>query len=216
VADKTKNTKPAPRKKKKRATSGRTGRKGKYHEWITEQGLGIVAGWKRNGLTDEQIAKNIGVRRETIYDWAKRFPNFSNAIKTGREQADLQVENALFKRAVGYFYDEVKEEYETKRGSDGSEREHLKKRTVTRKEVVPEVTAQIFWLKNRASNRWRNDDRLIVNDTKDEKASDLHVTILSALKDRKVPGFDDDEIAEIIDSNNEGEAGDSNDGGLSG
>lgn len=216
MADKTKNTKPAPRKKKKRATSGRTGRKGKYHEWITEQGLGIVAGWKRNGLTDEQIAKNIGVRRETIYDWAKRFPNFSNAIKTGREQADLQVENALFKRAVGYFYDEVKEEYETKRGSDGSEREHLKKRTVTRKEVVPEVTAQIFWLKNRASNRWRNDDRLIVNDTKDEKASDLHVTILSALKDRKVPGFDDDEIAEIIDSNNEGEAGDSNDGGLSG
>ena len=168
MADKTKNTKPAPRKKKKRATSGRTGRKGKYHEWITEQGLGIVAGWKRNGLTDEQIAKNIGVRRETIYDWAKRFPDFSNAIKTGREQADLQVENALFKRAVGYFYDEVKEEYETKRGSDGSEREHLKKRTVTRKEVVPEVTAQIFWLKNRASNRWRNDDRLIVNDTKDE------------------------------------------------
>lgn len=216
MADKTKNTKPAPRKKKKKVKSGRTGRKGKYHEWITEQGLGIVAGWKRNGLTDEQIAKNIGVRRETIYDWAKRFPNFSNAIKTGREQADLQVENALFKRAVGYFYDEVKEEYETKRGSDGSEREHLKKRTVTRKEVVPEVTAQIFWLKNRASNRWRNDDRLIVNDTKDEKASDLHVTILSALKDRKVPGFDDDEIAEIIDSNNEGEAGDSNDGGLSG
>jgi hypothetical protein len=216
VADKTKNTKPAPRKKKKKVKSGRTGRKGKYHEWITEQGLGIVAGWKRNGLTDEQIAKNIGVRRETIYDWAKRFPNFSNAIKTGREQADLQVENALFKRAVGYFYDEVKEEYETKRGSDGSEREHLKKRTVTRKEVVPEVTAQIFWLKNRASNRWRNDDRLIVNDTKDEKASDLHVTILSALKDRKVPGFDDDEIAEIIDGNNEGEAGDSNDGGLSG
>lgn len=216
MADKTKNTKPAPCKKKKKAKSGRTGRKGKYHEWITEQGLGIVAGWKRNGLTDEQIAKNIGVRRETIYDWAKRFPNFSNAIKTGREQADLQVENALFKRAVGYFYDEVKEEYETKRGSDGSEREHLKKRTVTRKEVVPEVTAQIFWLKNRASNRWRNDDRLIVNDTKDEKASDLHVAILSALKDRKVPGFDDDEIAEIIDSNNEGEAGDSNDGGLSG
>ena len=85
-----------------------------------------------------------------------------------------------------------------------------------KKWVAPDISAQIFWLKNRASNRWRNDDRLIVNDTKDEKASDLHVTILSALKDRKVPGFDDDEIAEIIDGNNEGEAGDSNDGGLSG
>jgi len=207
VADKTKNTKPAPRKKKKRATSGRTGRKGKYHEWITEQGLGIVAAWKRNGLTNEQIAKNIGVNQDTLYTWIRRFPEFSEALKIGRDEADMQVENALFKRALGYYTEDIQEEYE------GTVRV---KRVVKKKWVAPDISAQIFWLKNRASNRWRNDDRLIVNDTKDEKASDLHVTILSALKDRKVPGFDDDEIAEIIDSNNEGEAGDSNDGGLSG
>lgn len=207
MADKTKNTKPAPRKKKKRAKSGRTGRKGKYHEWITEQGLGIVAAWKRNGLTNEQIAKNIGVNQDTLYTWIRRFPEFSEALKIGRDEADMQVENALFKRALGYYIEDIQEEYE------GTVRV---KRVVKKKWVAPDISAQIFWLKNRASNRWRNDDRLIVNDTKDEKASDLHVTILSALKDRKVPGFDDDEIAEIIDSNNEGEAGDSNDGGLSG
>lgn len=207
MADKTKNTKPAPRKKKKRAKSGRTGRKGKYHEWITEQGLGIVAAWKRNGLTNEQIAKNIGVNQDTLYTWIRRFPEFSEALKIGRDEADMQVENALFKRALGYYTEDIQEEYE------GTVRV---KRVVKKKWVAPDISAQIFWLKNRASNRWRNDDRLIVNDTKDEKASDLHVTILSALKDRKVPGFDDDEIAEIIDSNNEGEAGDSNDGGLSG
>lgn len=203
MADKTKNTKPAPRKKKKGAKSGRTGRKGKYHEWITEQGLGIVAGWKRNGLTNEQIAKNIGVNQDTLYTWIRRFPEFSEALKIGRDEADMQVENALFKRALGYYTEDIQEEYE------GTVRV---KRVVKKKWVAPDISAQIFWLKNRASNRWRNDDRLIVNDTKDEKASDLHVTILSALKDRKVPGFDDDEIAEIIDSNNEGEAGDSNDG----
>lgn len=209
MADKTKNTKPAPRKKKKKvkSESGRTGRKGKYHEWITEQGLGIVAAWKRNGLTNEQIAKNIGVNQDTLYTWIRRFPEFSEALKIGRDEADMQVENALFKRALGYYTEDIQEEYE------GTVRV---KRVVKKKWVAPDISAQIFWLKNRASNRWRNDDRLIVNDTKDEKASDLHVTILSALKDRKVPGFDDDEIAEIIDSNNEGEAGDSNDGGLSG
>lgn len=207
MADKTKNTKPAPRKKKKKVKSGRTGRKGKYHEWITEQGLGIVAAWKRNGLTNEQIAKNIGVNQDTLYTWIRRFPEFSEALKIGRDEADMQVENALFKRALGYYTEDIQEEYE------GTVRV---KRVVKKKWVAPDISAQIFWLKNRASNRWRNDDRLIVNDTKDEKASDLHVTILSALKDRKVPGFDDDEIAEIIDSNNEGEAGDSNDGGLSG
>lgn len=203
MADKTKNTKPAPRKKKKGAKSGRTGRKGKYHEWITEQGLGIVAAWKRNGLTNEQIAKNIGVNQDTLYTWIRRFPEFSEALKIGRDEADMQVENALFKRALGYYTEDIQEEYE------GTVRV---KRVVKKKWVAPDISAQIFWLKNRASNRWRNDDRLIVNDTKDEKASDLHVTILSALKDRKVPGFDDDEIAEIIDGNNEGEAGDSNDG----
>ncbi len=203
MADKTKNTKPAPSKKKKRAKSGRTGRKGKYHEWITEQGLGIVAAWKRNGLTNEQIAKNIGVNQDTLYTWIRRFPEFSEALKIGRDEADMQVENALFKRALGYYIEDIQEEYE------GTVRV---KRVVKKKWVAPDISAQIFWLKNRASNRWRNDDRLIVNDTKDEKASDLHVTILSALKDRKVPGFDDDEIAEIIDGNNEGEAGDSNDG----
>lgn len=203
MADKTKNTKPAPRKKKKRAKSERTGRKGKYHEWITEQGLGIVAAWKRNGLTNEQIAKNIGVNQDTLYTWIRRFPEFSEALKIGRDEADMQVENALFKRALGYYTEDIQEEYE------GTVRV---KRVVKKKWVAPDISAQIFWLKNRASNRWRNDDRLIVNDTKDEKASDLHVTILSALKDRKVPGFDDDEIAEIIDGNNEGEAGDSNDG----
>lgn len=207
MADKTKNTKPAPRKKKKKVKSGRTGRKGKYHEWITEQGLGIVAAWKRNGLTNEQIAKNIGVNQDTLYTWIRRFPEFSEALKIGRDEADMQVENALFKRALGYYTEDIQEEYE------GTVRV---KRVVKKKWVAPDISAQIFWLKNRASNRWRNDDRLIVNDTKDEKASDLHVTILSALKDRKVPGFDDDEIAEIIDGNNEGEAGDSNDGGLSG
>ena len=207
MADKTKNTKPAPRKKKKKVKSGRTGRKGKYHEWITEQGLGIVAAWKRNGLTNEQIAKNIGVNQDTLYTWIRRFPEFSEALKIGRDEADMQVENALFKRALGYYAEDIQEEYE------GTVRV---KRVVKKKWVAPDISAQIFWLKNRASNRWRNDDRLIVNDTKDEKASDLHVTILSALKDRKVPGFDDDEIAEIIDGNNEGEAGDSNDGGLSG
>lgn len=207
MADKTKNTKPAPRKKKKKVKSGRTGRKGKYHEWITEQGLGIVAAWKRNGLTNEQIAKNIGVNQDTLYTWIRRFPEFSEALKIGRDEADMQVENALFKRALGYYIEDIQEEYE------GTVRV---KRVVKKKWVASDISAQIFWLKNRASNRWRNDDRLIVNDTKDEKASDLHVTILSALKDRKVPGFDDDEIAEIIDSNNEGEAGDSNDGGLSG
>ncbi|CEI81292.1 hypothetical protein BN997_01110 [Oceanobacillus oncorhynchi] len=117
--------------------------KGKYAEWITEEGLIKIEGWARDGLTDEQIAHNIGIKRQTLYDWIKRFPDISDALKRGKEVIDRQVENALLKRALGYKYDEITYEFdeETKR--------------VT-KEVQPDTTAQIFWLKNRKPNEWRD------------------------------------------------------------
>lgn len=82
----------------------------KYTEWITEEGLVKIEGWARDGLTDEQIAINIGIRRPTLYDWKKKHPDISDALKRGKEVVDRQVENALFKSAVGYEYTEVTKE----------------------------------------------------------------------------------------------------------
>lgn len=73
--------------------------KGLYRKWLEPENLHLLLGWKRNGLTDEQIAKNIGIRRETLYDWKRRFPNISNALKIGHEQANFIIENALFEKA---------------------------------------------------------------------------------------------------------------------
>ena len=121
--------------------------KGKYQEWLTPEGLLKIEGWARDGLIDEQIAQNIGIRAATLYEWKKRFPQFSEALKRGKEVVDRQVENALLKRALGYEYEEVKEKFE-----DGV----LTERTVTKKEVVADTTAQIFWLKNRKPDTWRD------------------------------------------------------------
>lgn len=121
--------------------------KGKYQEWLTPEGLLKIEGWARDGLIDEQIAQNIGIRAATLYEWKKRFPEISETLKRGKEVVDRQVENSLLKRALGYEYDEVKEKFE---GNVMTER------TVTRKEVVPDVTAQIFWLKNRKPDTWRD------------------------------------------------------------
>ena len=121
--------------------------KGKYHDWMTPEGLLKVEGWARDGLIDEQIAQNMGIRVTTLYDWKKRFPQFSEALKRGKEVVDRQVENALLKRALGYEYEEVKEKFE-----EGV----LTERTVTKKEVVADTTAQIFWLKNRKPDTWRD------------------------------------------------------------
>lgn len=61
----------------------------------TEEGLLQLEAWARNGLTDEQIAANMGIRRETLIEWKKKYPNISNTLKRGKEVVDIQVENAI-------------------------------------------------------------------------------------------------------------------------
>ena len=117
--------------------------KGKYHEWLSEDGLIKIQGWARDGLIDEQIAHNMGITTKTLYEWKNKYGEISEALKKGKEVIDRQVENALLKRALGYTYDETTYE-------DGVETKRVKK------EVAPDTTAQIFWLKNRKPAEWRD------------------------------------------------------------
>ena len=59
--------------------------KGKYAEWIEPDGLIKIQGWARDGLNDEQIAHNMGVSRQTLYDWKKRFPVISDTLRQARK-----------------------------------------------------------------------------------------------------------------------------------
>lgn len=124
---------------------------GKYHDWITEEGLLKIEGWARDGLTDEQISHNIGIHPSTLYEWQKKYPEISEALKRGKEVIDRQVENALLKRALGYEYEEVKQIIE--KDENGKDRKRIEK---TIKQVIPDTTAQIFWLKNRKPHEWRD------------------------------------------------------------
>ena len=129
------------------------GARGKYAAWLTDEGLIKIEGWARDGLTDEQIAHNVGVNVRTIYDWQNKYPQISHALKRGKEVIDRQVENALLKRALGYQFDEVTRELMY----DEEEKKDLLTVTkVVTKEVAPDTTAQIFWLKNRKPNEWRD------------------------------------------------------------
>ncbi len=143
--------------------------KGKYEYWLTPEGLVLLEGWARDGLTDEQIAHNMGINKATLYRWKEKYCDICNALKIGKAVVDRQVENALLKRALGYSYTEIKEKYE---GQD------LAERTVTKKQVVPDVTAQIYWLKNRKPGDWR--DKREPDDT---TAIDRLDQILAGLKE---------------------------------
>ena len=120
--------------------------KGKYEKWLEPENLILLEGWARDGLTLDDISHNMGINRKTLWEWSERFDPIRNALKNGKEVADFMVENALFKSALGY---EV-EEYEEKLDQMGNVVGTYKRRHIT-----PNVTAQIFWLKNRKPQVWR-------------------------------------------------------------
>lgn len=138
--------------------------KGKYEYWITPEGLLKIEGWARDGLVDKQIAANIGVSERTFTDWKSKYSAISSVLKKGKEVVDRQVENALLKRALGYEYEEVKEKFECG---------VLTERTVTKKEVIPDTTAQIFWLKNRKRESWTDKQSIELSKPIDESIKEM-------------------------------------------
>ena len=134
--------------------------KGKYQEWLTEEGLLQLESWARNGLIDEQIAANMGISRSTLNEWKNKYSVISDTLKRGKEVVDIQVENALLKRALGYTYKEVTREkvFNVEIG----QYELIPTKEVI-KEVVPDTTAQIFWLKNRKPAEWRDKQNIQVD-----------------------------------------------------
>ncbi|MEW4152194.1 hypothetical protein Q0N88_18905 [Bacillus thuringiensis] len=125
--------------------------KGKASPWLTKEGLLKIEGWARDGLVEEQIAHNMGVSRSTLSNWKNRHPLIIQALAKGKEVSDREVENALFKRATGYTYEEVTVEREKVDG----ELQSIETKRVKR-QVPPDTTAIIFWLKNRKPTVWRD------------------------------------------------------------
>lgn len=118
----------------------------KFDYWLTAEGLTLIEGWARDGLILEEIAYNMGINRSTLYKWQRSYIPIDNALKNGRAVADRKVENALFNRAIGGDVTEVK----VTEGKDG------KSVVTTTKHVPADVTACIYWLKNRKPDEWND------------------------------------------------------------
>lgn len=124
----------------------------KYQEWLQEENLILLQGWARDGLSEEQIAHNMGISRETLRQWKKNYPCILDAIKKGKEVADFEVENATFKNACGHTVEEKTWERRYNKGLDEYE---LVVTKVQQRYIPPNPTSQIFWLKNRKPEVWR-------------------------------------------------------------
>lgn len=122
--------------------------KSKADEWLEQDKLTLLEGWARNGLTDEQIAHNMGIVTSTFYEWKKKYPKFSEVLKKNKEVVDLEVENALLKSALS-----------------------------------GNITAQIFWLKNRKAKEWREKVEVTNNVEELNKVRELLTKISDGAKD---------------------------------
>ncbi|EAC6780046.1 helix-turn-helix domain-containing protein [Listeria monocytogenes] len=133
--------------------------KGKYADWITDEGLIKLEGYARDGLIDDQVAAKIGIARQTLYEWKKKYPVIDDALKKGKEVVDRHVESCLLKNAMGYTYTEdvpmrIKNKY-----YDEENRLCEKEEVIVvqvNKQKPAETVAQIFWLKNRKPESWRD------------------------------------------------------------
>lgn len=102
----------------------------------------------REGNTMVGIGKSIGVGKRKLYEWMKEHPQLEEAVNSGRDYFDTRVaEASLAKRVKGFTYT-VKREVLDRDGQKHVLREQRK--------VLPDVTACIFWLKNRRGDRWRD------------------------------------------------------------
>lgn len=129
--------------------------KGKYEKWLKEENLLLLKGWARDGLTDEQIAKNMGISVKTLFNWKTSYLPILQALKKGKEVVDYEVENALLSSAL-----------------EGN------------------TTAQIFWLKNRRPDKWRDKQK----EETDKTALDKLDNILNEIKEDAIRSTKDNAV----------------------
>lgn len=123
------------------------GSKSKYKDTFPT----LAEGWAREGLSDAQIAKNLRISVPTFYEYQKKHPEFSKALARGKAPVDIEVVNALLKKALGYDY----EEEHTTVQVDKDGKVTRKERKVVKRHYPPDAVAIKFWLVNRKPKQWR-------------------------------------------------------------
>ena len=147
----------------RREEAAATMARGKYKEWLTEDGMKRLAEMAPR-LTDAEMAREMGVSSSTYYDWLKKYPEMSEAVTRARAGADARainesVEESLLDAARGGVRT-LKKPMKVRRITYDDRGRRVEKEEIIFADeeiyVQPNVKAQIFWLTNRAPERWRN------------------------------------------------------------
>lgn len=123
-----------------------------YEKYEIDDHKEVILSMLRKGATDGQISLYLNISEVTYYKIKGEYVVFAELIKEGRHKSVAMVENALFKRATGYEFEE--KTTEVKINADGvGTTTYIKK---TNKHIAPDMGAMAFYLKNRASEDWKD------------------------------------------------------------
>lgn len=140
-------------------------RTGKYQEWLQPDKLEQITNWAAKGLNNKELAQSMNVVMSTFCLWRDKYPEISEAIKKGRQLSVQCIENKFFQTAFGGV-EEITEVIEEKTVIDNKGVEHkIVDKKITKRKLPPNVTAQIFYLKNKAGYRDNPEESQEVEDT---------------------------------------------------
>lgn len=129
-------------------------RPSKVDQWLTEDGLKLLTYFKQSGMTDAQIAEKIGIHERVLRKWKERYEPIKTALKNGKEFAIAEA----FAAIKWMFRVQTLKETVTQKWTDAEGHEHTTV-TVKEKEIPPDKTAAIFFMKSQAG--WRDNYEII-------------------------------------------------------
>lgn len=174
--------------------------KAQYEQWLEPDSLHKIAMWAAKGLTDAQIAKNMHISRSTLSEWKKKYSDISDTLKKNKDQADDEVENALYQKAIGMTV--VNKQFRTVKIDETQLKANrtvymnkykLEHPEATKEQIMlaaaqnvdvyeriqifedhhqlpPDTSAAIFWLKNRQPEKYRDQSFKQLNDAQAQEA----------------------------------------------
>lgn len=169
-------------------------RKSRIDQLFDEDMLVLIEGLARDGYTNQDIARRIGVEPSVLYNAKRERPEINAAINRGKQLVDYKVENALLKSALGYRTKEVKVTTIMRYGKVVEEQKE-----VLEKDVAPNSISCQVWLYNRCPDKWkRNRDKVL----EDEEEATIQVTVKRASENETEESEEDtewqDEINESV------------------
>lgn len=169
-------------------------RPSKYDTHVAPR-LQEIQAWARDGATGEEIARKLGISEKVFYEYKKKYPQFIQSLKPA-QQYDDEVVDALHRNTIGQVVKLQKPIKVRRKFFENGKLVREEEVVVTAEEEIyvhPDTMAQMYWLNNRQSSKWRQKAKEQPNQEEIAQEGKKKDELYECLVNRKVEGFNDEQ-----------------------